>query len=110
MFLPSQSFYLKTYVIVVFCYNFRFSNEEEAVTIANSTKSGLAGYFYTNDIPQAWRVAKKLQVGMVGINESLISTTEAAFGGIKESGIGREGSHHGLEEFLYIKYLCLSTM
>nr|CAD7407947.1 unnamed protein product [Timema cristinae] len=85
---------------------FKFKSEEEAIAIANNTKSGLAGYFYTNEITQAWRVAKALEVGMVGINEGVISSAEAPFGGIKESGFGREGSHHGIEEFSYVKYLC----
>lgn len=76
---------------------------------ANSTSRGLAGYFFSNDLSQAWRVAKKLEVGMVGINESLISSAEIAFGGIKESGIGREGSHYGIEEFTYVKSLCFGN-
>ncbi|CAB3361470.1 Hypothetical predicted protein [Cloeon dipterum] len=83
-----------------------FKNEEEVLAIANSTRSGLAGYFYSNNLSQIWRVAKRLEVGMVGINEGLLSAPEAAFGGIKESGIGREGSHYGIEEYSYIKYLC----
>lgn len=74
------------------------------------TRRGLAGYFYTEDIRQAWRVAKNLEVGMVGVNESLISAAEAAFGGIKESGIGREGSKHGLDDFSYIKYVCFGSL
>nr|CAD7599685.1 unnamed protein product [Timema genevievae] len=85
---------------------FKFKSEEEAIALANNTKSGLAGYFYTNEITQAWRVAKALEVGMVGINEGVISSAEAPFGGIKESGLGREGSHHGIEEFSYVKYMC----
>ncbi|GFG38603.1 hypothetical protein Cfor_01650 [Coptotermes formosanus] len=84
--------------------------EEEAMTIANNTRQGLAGYFFSNDIPQLWRVAKELAVGMVGINEGMISTAEAAFGGIKESGIGREGSHHGIDEFTYTKYMCFGNL
>lgn len=88
----------------------RFKREEEAMTIANSTRQGLAGYFFSNDIPQLWRVAKGLAVGMVGINEGMISTAEAAFGGIKESGIGREGSHHGIDEFTYTKYMCFGNL
>jgi succinate-semialdehyde dehydrogenase len=80
------------------------------MTIANSTKQGLAGYFFSNDIAQLWRVAKGLAVGMVGINEGIISTAEAAFGGIKESGIGREGSHHGIDEFTYTKYVCFGNL
>ncbi|KAJ9574916.1 hypothetical protein L9F63_007935, partial [Diploptera punctata] len=88
----------------------KFKTEEEALSIANDTRSGLAGYFYSGDISQIWRVAKRLAVGMVGINEGIISTAEAAFGGIKESGIGREGSHHGLEEFTYMKYMCFGNL
>jgi len=84
----------------------KFKTEEEAVTIANGTSSGLAGYFFSNDIGQIWRVAEAMEVGMVGINEGLMSTVEAPFGGVKESGIGREGSKYGIEEFLEVKYLC----
>lgn len=68
------------------------------------------GYFYSEDYAQIWRVAKKLEMGMVGINESLLSAAESAFGGIKESGLGREGSHHGIDEFTYIKYLCFGGL
>ncbi|XP_075219695.1 succinic semialdehyde dehydrogenase isoform X2 [Lycorma delicatula] len=88
----------------------KFSSEDEAVTISNCTKRGLAGYFYSNDVTQVWRVAKKMEVGMVGVNEGIISSAEAAFGGIKESGIGREGSHHGIEEFVYVKYICFGNL
>ncbi|XP_071438653.1 succinate-semialdehyde dehydrogenase, mitochondrial [Hetaerina americana] len=88
----------------------KFKTEEEALRLANNTKRGLAGYFYSNDIAQIWRVAKKLEVGMAGINEGIISTAEAAFGGIKESGLGREGSHYGMEEYTYIKYLCFGNL
>lgn len=83
-----------------------FRTEEEAVGIANSTKSGLAGYFFSENVGQIWRVARAIEVGMVGVNEGIISCTEAAFGGIKESGFGREGSHHGTDEFTYLKYIC----
>ena len=76
----------------------------------NSTNRGMAGYFYSNDVAQVWRVAKQMEVGMVGINEGIISSAEAAFGGIKESGIGREGSHYGIEEFTYVKYLCFGNL
>ena len=93
---------------VVMCIKFR--SEDEALEIANETKRGLAGYFFTSDIPQAWRVAKGLEVGMVGINEGLISNAESPFGGIKESGIGREGSRHGLDEYTFIKYLCFGNL
>lgn len=88
----------------------RFKTEEEALKIANSTQRGLAGYYFSQDINQIFRVNKQLEVGMVGINEGLISTTEAAFGGIKESGIGREGSKHGIDEYVYIKYLCFGNL
>jgi succinate-semialdehyde dehydrogenase len=80
------------------------------MTVANNTRQGLAGYFFSNNIPQLWRVAKEMAVGMVGINEGIISTAEAAFGGIKESGIGREGSHHGIDEFTYTKYMCFGNL
>ncbi|XP_075215326.1 succinate-semialdehyde dehydrogenase, mitochondrial-like [Lycorma delicatula] len=88
----------------------KFSSESEAIEISNNTKFGLAGYFYSNDLSQIWRVAKNLHVGMVGVNESLISTAEAPFGGIKESGIGREGSYHGIEEFVFTKCICLGNL
>ena len=84
----------------------RFKTEEEVLPIANSTRVGLAGYFYSQDIGQIWRVAEKLEVGMVGINEGLISTEVTAFGGVKESGLGREGSKYGLDEYMEIKYMC----
>merc|ERR1712002_1376094 len=77
----------------------KFSTEQEAVDIANDCRVGLAGYFYSNDISQCWRVGKALQTGMVGINEGMISATEAAFGGVKESGFGREGSKHGIDDY-----------
>lgn len=80
------------------------------MAIGNSTNRGLAGYFYSNNVGQVWRVAKQMEVGMVGINEGLISAAEAAFGGVKESGIGREGSHYGLDEYTYIKYLCFGNL
>lgn len=87
-----------------------FDTEEEGLKIANSTNRGLAGYFYSNNVAQVWRVAKALEVGMVGVNEGIISSTEAAFGGIKESGIGREGSHHGIDEYTEIKYICFGNL
>lgn len=85
---------------------FRFSTEEEAVMLANDTEFGLAAYFYSRDVSRCWRVAEKLEYGMVGINEGMISTEVAPFGGIKESGIGREGSKYGMDYFMEIKYLC----
>ena len=86
---------------------FRFRNDEEAVTLANATEFGLAAYFYGRDIARVWRVAEALEYGIVGINTGLISTEVAPFGGVKESGLGREGSKYGIEEFLEIKYLCM---
>ncbi|EEZ97424.1 glutarate-semialdehyde dehydrogenase [Tribolium castaneum] len=89
---------------------FRFETEEEGLQIANSTERGLAGYFYSEDVSQIFRVARKLEVGMCGVNEGIISTAEAPFGGIKESGLGREGSHHGIDDFTYIKYICVGNL
>jgi succinate-semialdehyde dehydrogenase/glutarate-semialdehyde dehydrogenase len=86
---------------------FRFSTEDEAVALANNTEFGLAAYFYGRDIGRIWRVAEALEYGIVGINTGLISTEVAPFGGVKESGFGREGSHYGMDEFLVVKYLCL---
>ncbi len=85
---------------------FRFSTEQEAITLANATVFGLAAYFYSRDVGRCWRVAEALEYGMVGINEGLISTEVAPFGGVKESGMGREGSRYGLEAYTEIKYLC----
>ncbi|MEJ7739363.1 MAG: NAD-dependent succinate-semialdehyde dehydrogenase [Chitinophagaceae bacterium] len=85
---------------------FRFSIEEEVLRMANDTDYGLAAYFYSKDINRCWRVAEALECGMVGINEGLISTVLAPFGGIKESGVGREGSKYGMDYFMEIKYLC----
>ena len=84
-----------------------FRDEREAIVLANDTPSGLAAYFYARDVGRVWRVAEGLEYGIVGVNEGLISTEVAPFGGVKESGIGREGSKYGIEEFLEIKYLCL---
>jgi succinate-semialdehyde dehydrogenase/glutarate-semialdehyde dehydrogenase len=86
---------------------FRFASEADAIAMANDTEYGLAAYFYARDIGRAWRVAEALESGIVGINTGLISTELAPFGGVKQSGIGREGSKYGIEEFLEIKYLCL---
>jgi succinate-semialdehyde dehydrogenase / glutarate-semialdehyde dehydrogenase len=84
----------------------KFDTEEEVIRLANATEFGLASYFYTRDVGRAWRVAEALECGIVGINEGIISTEVAPFGGVKESGIGREGSKYGFEEYLEIKYLC----
>jgi succinate-semialdehyde dehydrogenase / glutarate-semialdehyde dehydrogenase len=89
---------------------FSFKTEEEAIAMANDTEFGLACYFYTRDIGRVWRVGEALEYGMVGINEGIISTAEAPFGGVKESGLGREGSHHGLEEYLEIKYMMMGGL
>ena len=86
---------------------FRFRTEEEAIRMANDTEFGLAAYFYARDIARVWRVAEGLEYGIVGINEGIISTEVAPFGGVKESGIGREGSKYGIEDFVEIKYLCM---
>jgi succinate-semialdehyde dehydrogenase/glutarate-semialdehyde dehydrogenase len=86
---------------------FRFSDEADVIAQANDTEFGLASYFYARDLSRVWRVAEALEYGMVGINTGLISTAEAPFGGVKSSGLGREGSHYGIEEFVELKYLCM---
>jgi len=87
---------------------FRFKTEEEAVKLANDTEFGLAAYFYARDLGRVWRVAEQIESGIIGINTGIISTEVAPFGGVKESGIGREGSKYGIEDYLEIKYLCMS--
>ncbi|MBI2719707.1 MAG: NAD-dependent succinate-semialdehyde dehydrogenase [Rhizobiales bacterium] len=89
---------------------FRFTTEEDAIAMANNTEFGLACYFYARDIGRIWRVGEALEYGMVGINEGIISTAEAPFGGVKESGLGREGSHHGVEEYLEMKYMLMGGL
>ena len=89
---------------------FRFKTEEEAVRLANATEFGLASYFYSRDVGRIFRVAEALEYGMVGINTGLISVAEVPFGGVKQSGLGREGSHHGIDEYVEIKYLCLGDL
>jgi succinate-semialdehyde dehydrogenase/glutarate-semialdehyde dehydrogenase len=89
---------------------FRFTTDEEAVAMANATEFGLAAYFYGRDIRRVWRVAEALETGIVGINTGLISTEVAPFGGVKESGLGREGSKYGIEEYLEVKYLCFGGL
>jgi len=86
---------------------FRFRTEEEAIRMANDTEFGLAAYFFARDLGTVWRVSEGLEYGIVGINTGLISTEVAPFGGMKESGVGREGSHYGIDEFLEVKYLCM---
>jgi len=85
----------------------RFETEEEAIALANDTPFGLAAYFYARDVHRVWRVAEALEAGMIGINEGLISNAAAPFGGVKESGLGREGSRYGMDEYLEVKYLCM---
>ncbi|MFZ7274178.1 NAD-dependent succinate-semialdehyde dehydrogenase [Avibacterium avium] len=86
---------------------FKFETEEQAIAMANETEFGLAAYFFTQNINRIWRVSEALEYGIVGINEGLVTNEFAPFGGVKESGIGREGSHYGIDEFLELKYLCL---
>ncbi len=85
----------------------RFDTEAEAIRTANDTPYGLAAYFYSRDIHRCWRVAEALEAGIIGINEGLVSNAAAPFGGVKASGLGREGSHHGMEEYMEVKYLCM---
>jgi succinate-semialdehyde dehydrogenase/glutarate-semialdehyde dehydrogenase len=84
---------------------FRFETEDEVVAMANDTEFGLASYFYARDLGRVWRIAERLEYGMVGVNTGLISNEVAPFGGVKQSGIGREGSHYGIEDYLVIKYI-----
>ena len=89
---------------------FKFDGEEEAIALANDTPYGLAAYFYTADLGRAWRVSEALEYGMVGVNEGVISTEVAPFGGVKESGLGREGSYCGIDEFVESKYVCMGGL
>jgi succinate-semialdehyde dehydrogenase / glutarate-semialdehyde dehydrogenase len=89
---------------------FRFYKDEEAVQLANDTEFGLASYFFSRDVGRIWRVAEGLEYGMVGINTGMISTEVVPFGGVKQSGLGREGSHYGIDEFIEVKYLCFGGL
>ncbi|MBE7942636.1 MULTISPECIES: NAD-dependent succinate-semialdehyde dehydrogenase [Ramlibacter] len=89
---------------------FRFKTEQEAIDAANNTEFGLASYFYSRDIGRIYRVGEALEYGMVGINVGIIATEHVPFGGVKQSGLGREGSHHGMDEYLEIKYLCIGDI
>ncbi len=89
---------------------FRFKTDEEVVELANRTEFGLASYFYSRDIGRIWRVAEALEYGMVGVNTGIISNEVAPFGGVKQSGLGREGSHHGIDEYLEIKYVAMAGL
>ena len=89
---------------------FRFDTEAEAIAMANATEFGLASYFYSRDIGRIFRVGEALEYGMVGINTGLISTAEVPFGGVKQSGLGREGARQGIEDYVEVKYLCLGDI
>ena len=89
---------------------FTFATDEEAIALANATEFGLASYFYSRDLDRVWRVAEALQYGMVGVNTGIISNAAAPFGGVKDSGYGREGSRHGIEDYLAIKYVCMGGL
>ncbi|EQA4238966.1 aldehyde dehydrogenase family protein, partial [Serratia marcescens] len=88
---------------------FRFHDEAEAIAMANDTEFGLAAYLFTQNAARQWRVPEALEYGMVGINTGLISNEVAPFGGVKQSGLGREGSRYGIEEYLELKYLCIDV-
>jgi succinate-semialdehyde dehydrogenase/glutarate-semialdehyde dehydrogenase len=89
---------------------FRFKTEEEVIAMVNDTEFGLASYFYARDIGRVWRVAEAIESGMVGVNTGLISNEVAPFGGVKQSGLGREGSKYGMDEYLIIKYICMGGL
>ncbi len=89
---------------------FRFNNTQQVIEMANDTRYGLASYFYANDLVRVWRVAEALDYGMVAVNRGLLSTPVAPFGGVKESGLGREGSKYGLDEYINIKYVLMSGL
>jgi len=86
---------------------FKFETESDVVAASNDTEFGLASYFYSRDMARVWRVSEALEYGMVGVNTGLISTAEAPFGGVKMSGLGREGSRYGLDDFMELKYICM---
>ncbi|MBT4044193.1 MAG: aldehyde dehydrogenase family protein, partial [Rhodospirillaceae bacterium] len=86
---------------------FRFESEAQAIQMANDTEFGLAAYFYARDIGRIWRVSEGVEYGIVGINTGVISTEVAPFGGVKESGLGREGSKYGIDDYVELKYLCM---
>jgi succinate-semialdehyde dehydrogenase/glutarate-semialdehyde dehydrogenase len=88
---------------------FRFETVDDVIAMANDTIFGLASYFYASDLSRVTRVAEALEYGIVGVNTGIISTEVAPFGGVKQSGLGREGSHHGIDEFLEMKYICTSV-
>jgi succinate-semialdehyde dehydrogenase/glutarate-semialdehyde dehydrogenase len=89
---------------------FRFHTEAEAVAAANATEFGLASYFYSRDIGRIHRVMEALEYGMVGVNVGILATEHVPFGGVKQSGLGREGSHHGMDDYLELKYVCIGDI
>ena len=89
---------------------FRFTNEEDAIAQANATEYGLAAYFYTQSLGRAFRVSRALEFGIVGVNEGIVTTEVAPFGGVKESGMGREGSHYGIEDYMEVKYISMGGL
>jgi succinate-semialdehyde dehydrogenase/glutarate-semialdehyde dehydrogenase len=89
---------------------FKFKTEQEAIAAANNTEFGLASYFYSRDVGRIFRVSEALEYGMVGINVGILATEHVPFGGVKQSGLGREGSHHGMDDYVEIKYLCLGDI
>jgi succinate-semialdehyde dehydrogenase/glutarate-semialdehyde dehydrogenase len=89
---------------------YKFKSEQEAIEMANATEYGLACYFYTSDLGRAFRVMEGLRYGLIGLNEGLITTVEAPFGGLKESGLGKEGGHQGIEDYLDTKYVCIGGL
>jgi succinate-semialdehyde dehydrogenase/glutarate-semialdehyde dehydrogenase len=88
---------------------FKFKDEDDVIQQANDTIFGLASYFYANNLSRVYKVAEALEYGIVGVNTGIISTETAPFGGVKQSGLGREGSRHGIEDFLEMKYICMSV-
>jgi succinate-semialdehyde dehydrogenase/glutarate-semialdehyde dehydrogenase len=89
---------------------FKFKTEQEAISAANHTEFGLASYFYSRDVGRIFRVSEALEYGMVGINVGILATEHVPFGGVKQSGLGREGSHHGIDEYVEIKFLCVGDV
>jgi succinate-semialdehyde dehydrogenase/glutarate-semialdehyde dehydrogenase len=89
---------------------FRFETEDEAVALANNTEFGLASYFYSRDMGRIFRVSENLEYGMVGVNVGILATEHVPFGGVKQSGLGREGSHHGMDDYVEIKYVCVGDV
>ncbi|MCS6811507.1 MAG: aldehyde dehydrogenase family protein, partial [Tepidimonas sp.] len=89
---------------------FKFRTEDEVIRMANDTEYGLAGYFYSRDIGRIFRVAEALEYGMVGVNVGILATEHVPFGGVKQSGLGREGSHHGIGEYVELKYVCIGDV